>query len=841
LIIGTIYRPPNTDILEFDNVFTDILSVIRNENKLAYILGDYNVNLLNCNNHIASAEFLEMFYANDFLPMISKPTRIQNQSFTLIDNIFSNSIIHNQFISGILQTDISDHFPVFSICTDKTVQKSECTYQVRDFSSHNLVKFHNILSRFNWNLITENNDCQEAFSFFHANFSKIFNLSFPIKEVKSNSYKTRKSWLSQGIKNSIKMKNKLFIKYKRNPTDQNHMNYKIFRNKLNSIIRQTERKHYNDLLSQNKCNLRKSWSVIKDIINKNRDSLNTHFKVNDEVVTNKKFIADLFNKFFVNIGPNLSKEIPVCNTDPLEFINNTNIGRSIYLRETNNDEVEKIIKEQKSNSAGYDEITAQLLKNTYNLYLTPLVHLVNLSLNQGIFPSELKVARILPLYKSGDARLVKNYRPISILPIFSKLFERIIHDRLLEFIEKYDILNNSQFGFRKKHSTTTALIVLVDKILNGFNNGEVTLGIYLDFSKAFDTINHSILLKKLSKYGIRGIALNLLDSYLSNRRQFVSFNGCQSNSLSISCGVPQGSILGPLLFILYINDITKVSNILYPILYADDSNFFVQGSNLANMVSILNDEMIKVVNWINANQLSLNINKTLYMIFKTKKRKVAIAGDVKINNVSIQRVYDTKFLGVILDCHLLWDKHITYIRSKISKSIGIISKVKKVLGLNTLVTLYYAFVYPYLNYAVELWGSSSQQNLQTIFKVQKKIIRIICKVPYCTHSAPLFSDLKILNIFRIYEYHVSILMFKVTKGLCPQLIKEMFENDIDHMYHTRQESKYRLPLYRLSVCQKGFRYKGTSIWNVVTDVISTRFSIEIFKKHVKYHLLGNNT
>jgi len=593
---------------------------------------------------------------------------------------------------------------------------------------------------------------------------------------------------------------------------------------------------------KNKANLKKSWEVMKKIINKKKDVLYSRkFKISDQVVSDNKTIADHFNNFFVNIGPNLSRKILNSEHDALHYVNDINLGESIYLRSTTVDEVTRIIHELKDSSCGYDEISARVIKDTYHIYLTPLIHLINLSLAQGVFPNELKIARVVPLYKSGDSQSISNYRPISILSVFSKVFERVMQCRLLDFLDKHDLLDKSQFGFRKNHSTITALTVLIDKILTGFHNGDMTLGIYLDFSKAFDTIDHRILIRKLNEYGIRGIALKWLKEYLSNRQQYVSFNNCNSDYQSITCGVPQGSILGPLLFILYINDLPKVSEILFPILYADDSNIFIQGKKLSHMVSLLNSEMEKIADWVKANKLSLNLNKTFFMIFKTRKRNVNMSDDVRIMNHKVVRVFDIKFLGVILDCHLTWDRHVTYIRSKIAKSCGIISKTKKVLNRKTLVTLYYSFMYPYLVYAIELWGNSSKHNIDILFKIQKKVLRMICNTSYHAHSSPLFNDLNILNVHKLYQYQLSLFMYKINRNLCPSVLKLMLEDYIiTHEYHTRQYYKYNLPFYRLSICQKTVKYKGIMVWNYIIDHLNIDYTIVTFKKYLKIFLINND-
>ena len=366
---------------------------------------------------------------------------------------------------------------------------------------------------------------------------------------------------------------------------------------------------------------------------------------------------------------------------------------------------------------------ASILKQCLDTYIDPLTYLINLSINQGIFPDELKIAKVLPIYKSDDKHLIQNYRPISVLPFFSKIFEKIILNHLENFIESNNILYDNQFGFRKNHSTTHAIITLVEKVSKALDTGKIVVGVYLDLKKAFDTIDHQIVFKKLYAIGIRGNIHDWFKSYLNNREQFVSYNNVQSETKPISHGVPQGSILGPLLFIIYLNDFSRASDILFSILFADDTTVLIEGSSYNNITTILNKELIKIDTWLQANKLTVNTKKTHYMIFHRARLKPTINVFIRQDKISLTR--STQFLGIIIDDKLKWTEHIAYVKNKISKSSGILSKARNYIDKKTLKQFYYSFVYPYLIYGIEIWGNASNIHLDPIIKLQKRCVRII--------------------------------------------------------------------------------------------------------------------
>jgi hypothetical protein len=374
--------------------------------------------------------------------------------------------------------------------------------------------------------------------------------------------------------------------------------------------------------------------------------------------------------------------------------------------------------------------------------------------------------------------------------------------------------------------------------LFAIDKGELVIGFFLDLKKAFNTVNHEILLKKLYRYGIRGLAFEWLCDYLDNRQQFFSFDNMNSKYEKVTCGVPQGSILGPLLFLLYINDMANLSKHLFMIIFADDTNIFLKGKNLNDTIKIFNEEMIHVFAWLIANRLSVNIAKTHFIIFRSPQRKIEQHDTLMLNGQAIERVESTKFIGIVLDSTINWNKHIQYFRSKISRSIGIICKARKIFSVTTLVTLYNSFIYPYLIYCIEVWGSAADIHISSLFRLQKKTIRIIKSAPFKATTKPLFRELKLLPLECIYRQRVCIFMFKFVKNMLPDVFDDIFlRNTNINRRQTRQNYNLKIPYCRTTMFQRTIRYQGVKEWNSTSAAVDHYCSVHTFKKRLKKYLL----
>ena len=367
------------------------------------------------------------------------------------------------------------------------------------------------------------------------------------------------------------------------------------------------------------------------------------------------------------------------------------------------------------------------IKLACNYISEALTLIFNESLCQGIVPDSLKVSKVTPVDKGGSPTDPSNFRPISTLSALTQVFEKLVYKQFINYIEKHDILFQFQFGFRKGHSTAQAVSEIADSLRNAIDSNLYTCGVFIDFSKAFDTVNHQILLKKLESYGIRGTPLKWFTSYLENRQQYVTVGHIDSPRQAMTCGIPQGSTLGPLLFLLYINDLPNCSKNLIFRIFADDTNLFASAFDLKDLETLINSELEKVKEWCDVNKLSINFSKTNYMIIKSS-RKISGNMEVKLQSVDgschlLRKKDHIKYLGVMIDESLSWKYHISYICSRVSRNIGIISKLRHYLSIYQLKQIYYNLIYPYLSYAVIAWGSAYKTHLQKLQSKQNTVLK----------------------------------------------------------------------------------------------------------------------
>ena len=711
---------------------------------------------------------------------------------------------------------------------------------MRDYSKLNASDLINDVNVVDWqNIMSGSADCDSMFQTFHQTLVQIIDEHAPLRKLSKRELKLkRKPWITNAIRKSIQIKDKLLKTYLKTKSQEIYTKYKKYRNKLKHLVNISKKRYYNDYFSKNHKDPKSIWKGIKQIVTpkSNTSFTPTAIEVNGKEVNDKEEISNTFNDFFVEIA----SSVPFIETNPLDYIN-SHIQGSLFLSPITAEEIQKEIMSLNSKKAcGPFSIPVKLLKLIKSPISKPLELLFNHSLSTGKVPQDFKIARVIPVFKNGSKTDINNYRPISLISVYNKLLEKLVYKRVLVFLENNKMIYSKQFGFRSNHSTEQALLFIVNKIQNAIENREFSCGIFLDFSKAFDTVDHKILLDKLDYYGIRGVAKEWFISYLKDRKQYVSIGNVKSDYKNISCGVPQGSVLGPLLFLLYINDLKECLHLLDAHLFADDTNLFYSGKNLKDLETTVNSELKEVQTWLSANKLSLNITKSYFVIFRPHQKNIPFQIHLSINNELLKQEECIKYLGIFLDSHLKWRFHINYITKKINRNIGLLSKLRHLVNKKILIELYYSFIFPYLIYSLIIWGNTYSTILYPLCTIQKRAIRIITFSSYRDHSTPLFKLTNILKLTDLIYFQTAIFMYKFHHRMLPSLFDNYFtEISKTHNYSTRlsQKKSYCLPKIRTNYGIYNIRYQGPKVWNSINKTLRDEMHISTFKTKLKSRLI----
>jgi len=841
-LLSAWYRAPNSPVEVLDSL-DNFLQKCDTEEKELVVIGDINCDFIKPQPDLHTRRLLFLCSLYQLDQLINEATRVSEASATLIDVILTNN--KESFSnSGVIHLGISDHSLIYAIKKFTLPKRNQIFKEVRNYKRFNESDFIEDLSKMPWHEIQKYTNPNECWSMWKSLFEQTLDKHAPLihKRIRDSSV----PWITPEIKKLMKTRDYHKKKAVKTRSNVHWTNFRRLRNKVNIELRKSKSNYFREKI--NDCTKttdpKKSWSIINTLLGKsNRPSnINNLLIDGNTSESNPKEIAEAFNDYFVNIGPKLASEID----QGTAFHINTNHNLENYFEFTPIliESVEKSLRTLKnSKSTGLDKLPAKMLKIAANTIAPSLAYIFNLSLTTGIYIDDWKNARVTPIFKSENRRLCENYRPISILPIVSKVFEREVFKQVYTFLTDNNLLSKFQSGFRPKHSTLTALIQMCDQWMHDMDDGKLTGVLFLDIKKAFDSINHEILLQKMKHYyGIKDIQLEWFQSYLTNRKQQCLVNNCLSSSKTIVCGIPQGSILGPLLFLLYINDLPDCLKSTTPCMYADDTQFSSASHDIDELITNLNSDLTNVRKWLNTNKLQMHPSKTKLMFIGSQhninnlnKEPLKIS-QIAINNKPVTRTVEQKCLGVLIDEKLNWEKHIEMICKKASMGISAMRRIKPYVSRNTLDAAYKALVQPHFEYCSPLWDNCGKMLKDKLQRFQSRAARILLGAGYDMRSADVLDALgwKTLNEKR--NYAKAILMFKVIHGYtAPELELNFIRRSIkQNTYKLRNcATDLSLPTPKREFLKKSFKYSGASLWNQLPSDAKLATSLASFKRCLK--------
>ena len=687
-------------------------------------------------------------------------------------------------------------------------------------------------------LVEYENDPNASLQIWYQIFDEVLNKHAPVvrKRVKNDF---QPAWYNNEILHARQMRDK----YKKQGL---WAEYKYWRNRTTYLIDDSKRKYYSDIVKDSR-DPKVLWKCIHSLNPSKPVKPCELVTENNDKVTDPKVVANTFNEFFTSCVQNLrsNNDYPSPEYNILtDFVkkrlpqNKEFIIPPVRLDELLHD----ILKLDANKSTGTDNISPRILKISAPFISSSLTYIFNRIIDSGTFPTLLKNAKVLPAYKAGDKCFPTNYRPISVLPTVSKLIEKHVARHMYEYLSDFNLLHPAQSGFRPFHSCQTALVNLTDKWLQEMNNGNLNVAIFLDLRKAFDVVDHHIMCKKLKIYGFHENVITFFSSYLNERTQQVQIGSIHSDKMNIKYGVPQGSILGPLLFILYINDLPLCIKNCKTDMYADDSTIHISGKMLDDVQTKAQSDLVMVEKWCNNNGMFINCEKTKCMLIGTRQKLSSIGSEIhlKIHDTLLQCSSSEKLLGVKIDPLLSWTSQIDQVCSKISSRLFLLTKIKKFLNLDARKLYYSGYILPLIDYCCVIWGNCNAGDLNRILKLQKRAARIILDTDPLSPSLPLFKKLGWMTVYDRIKYHKSLLVYKSLKKETPSYLIDKFSYISDrNPYSLRDAANGDLvvPKPKTELYKKSFAYSGSVIWNKLPNLIRNSSSVKSFKDNMMKNIL----
>ncbi len=838
VIVGCLYRHPKSLVCTYDYII-DVLKLVSLRNRTFYILGDFNDDLLGSNSKLQ-----KVIENAKLTQLITKPTRITSNSATLLDVIVTNRP------SSALQCDVfpcplGDHELITVSVNLQRPRRLPTVKIIRDLSKYSPSMFCSLLrhERHNLNNIFISDNVDTQVKMFTDVFMECLNHCAPL--VRKAVRRPPAPWINDNLRTIMKERNDTQRLLKNDRTNVYLSDkYKVLKKQVKKYLKEAKSEYYDNRFEEEKGNVAAMWDLLRQLVPKVKSKTNSALVVDELALKDK---AHNFNNFSANVGENIydesQKQAPDQESTSHNYDLDSLMCNSFRPQPTDSATIMLEIKHLKNTSSyGSDDIPLRFLRDSLPEMIQFLTCIFNTSIVTGTFPSLWKHAIVVPIFKAGDANEPKNYRPVSLLPIVSKVLERVIAKQLVKYLDGNHLLSNTQHGFRSLLSTETALLTLSNKLYENIDNRKISLLTLCDLSKAFDSVNHDILMSKLNKLRIDKFWFS---NYLYKRSQSVRIKNCFSDKSEILYGVPQGSVLGPILFSIYVNDLSQHISGCLIIQYADDTQFLHTGSinNIDDLVRRAEETLAEAKKYFQINGLMLNSAKTQCMFVGSRGLTSQIPGDtcIRLDNCSIVPTNSVKNLGIYFDAHMAFDTHVSYISRKVFGTIVYINRIKDNFNCKTRITFIQSLVLRIMNYDIKIWGTANTTHMNQIQKLQNFAAKVALgggARRWRDHATPYIRELGWLKMRQKYKYDLLVFIYNTIKGNVPSHVLSLPTVRDVRPLSTRQQLQLCVPRTNTCTGAKSILIEGPKLWNSLSAEVRCTEEISSFKKSMWQYLLN---